>query len=45
MDDKLLLQYNLQFFAQEGPGGEKTEAATPKRLSDEKKKGQVAKSK
>ena len=45
MDDKLLLQYNLQFFAQEGPGGEKTEAATPKRLSDARKKGQVAKSK
>lgn len=44
MDDKLLLQYNLQFFA-EGPGGEKTEAATPKRLSDARKKGQVAKSK
>jgi flagellar biosynthetic protein FlhB len=45
MYDKLLLQYNLQFFAQEGPGGEKTEAATPKRLSDARKKGQVAKSK
>jgi flagellar biosynthetic protein FlhB len=45
MDDKLLIQYNLQFFAQEGPGGEKTEAATPKRLSDARKKGQVAKSK
>lgn len=39
-----LLSYDLQFFAQEGPGGEKTEPATPKRLQDARKKGQVAKS-
>ena len=37
------LKYNLQFFA-DGPGGEKTEPATQKKLSDARKKGQVAKS-
>ena len=36
--------YNLQFFAQEGMGGEKTEPATPKKLEDARKEGQVAKS-
>lgn len=36
---------NLQFFAStDGPGGEKTEPATPKKLSDARKEGQVAKS-
>lgn len=40
----LRLRYDLQFFAKEGPGGEKTEEATSKRLSDARKKGQVAKS-
>lgn len=40
----LLLTYNLQFFASEGPGGEKTEEATPKKLEDARKEGQVAKS-
>ncbi len=39
----LLLPYNLQFFG-DGPGGEKTEAPTEKRISDTRKKGQVAKS-
>ena len=39
------LQYNLQFFAKDGPGGEKTEPATSKKLSDARKEGQVAKSK
>ena len=39
----LLLPYDLQFFG-DGPGGEKTEEATGKRLSDTRKKGQVAKS-
>ena len=34
---------NLQFFA-DGPGGEKTEDATSKHLSDARKEGQVAKS-
>ena len=40
-----MLQYDLQFFAKEGPGGEKTEPATAKKLSDARKQGQVAKSK
>lgn len=39
------LKYNLQFFAKDGPGGEKTEPATAKKLRDARKKGQVAKSK
>lgn len=42
---KLILSYNLQFFAKEGPGGEKTEEPTPKKLDDARKEGQVAKSK
>ncbi len=41
----ILLQYNLQFFAKEGPGGEKTEEPTSKKLEDARKEGQVAKSK
>lgn len=40
----MILKYNLQFFAAEGPGGEKTEPATEKKLSDARKEGQVAKS-
>ncbi len=39
-----MLRYNLQFFAQDGEGGEKTEEATPKKLEDARKEGQVAKS-
>ncbi len=39
----MLMEYNLQFFA-DGPGGEKTEPATEKKLSDARKEGQVAKS-
>ena len=35
----------LQFFAKEGEGGEKTEEPTSKKLSDARKEGQVAKSK
>ncbi len=42
--EKYLLSYNLQLFAKEGVGGEKTEEATPKKLEDARKKGQVAKS-
>ena len=38
-----LLEYNLQFFA-DGPGGEKTEPATAKKLQDAREEGQVAKS-
>ena len=41
---KLVLSYNLQWFA-DGEGGEKTEPATQKKLSDARKKGKVAKSK
>lgn len=40
-----MLKLNLQLFAKEGPGGEKTEPATEKKLSDARKEGQVAKSK
>ncbi|MCL2719157.1 MAG: flagellar biosynthesis protein FlhB [Lachnospiraceae bacterium] len=39
------LDYNLQFFAKDGPGGEKTEEPTQKKLDDARKDGQVAKSK
>lgn len=41
----LRLQLNLQFFAKDGPGGEKTEEPTSKKLEDARKEGQVAKSK
>ncbi len=40
-----MIQYNLQFFAQDGPGGEKTEPATAKKLEDARKEGKVGKSK
>lgn len=40
----MILKYNLQFFA-DGPGGEKTEEPTQKKLEDARKEGQVAKSK
>lgn len=40
-----MLSYELQLFAKDGPGGEKTEDATPKKLRDARKEGQVAKSK
>ena len=39
-----LLVYNLQFFAKDGPGGEKTEKPTSKKLSDARDEGKVAKS-
>lgn len=46
MDEmKYLLTLDLQFFAKEGPGGEKTEEPTDKKLTDSRKEGQVAKSK
>lgn len=41
----MLLEYNLQFFAKDGPGGEKTEEPTAKKLEDSRKDGKVAKSK
>ena len=42
---KRQLKYNLQWFAKEGPGGEKTEPATAKKLKDAREEGKVAKSK
>lgn len=39
-----MVKYNLQFFARDDGGGEKTEDATPKKLEDARKEGQVAKS-
>ena len=41
----MILEYNLQFFAKDGPGGEKTEEPTSKKLDDARSEGQVAKSK
>lgn len=40
----MVLEYNLQFFAKQGDGGEKTEPATPKKLEKAREEGQVAKS-
>lgn len=42
--DTLLLEYNLQFFAKDGEGGEKTEPATPKKLEKAREEGQTPKS-
>lgn len=39
-----MIRYNLQFFAKEGMGGERTEPATQKKLNDARKEGRVAKS-
>ena len=41
----MILDFDLQFFAKDGPGGEKTEEPTSKKLQDARKEGQVAKSK
>ena len=43
--NELRLPYQLQWFAKDGPGGEKTEEPTAKRLTDARKDGKVAKSK
>lgn len=40
----IILQLDLQMFAKEGPGGEKTEDATSKKLDDVREEGNVAKS-
>lgn len=40
----VMLPLNLQFFADDGQGGEKTEEPTAKKLEDARKEGQVAKS-
>lgn len=47
MEEKqyFFLEYNLQWFAKDGEGGEKTEPATAKKLKDARDEGQVAKSK
>lgn len=41
---RILLPLDLQLFAKEGPGGEKTEDATSKKLDDVREEGNVAKS-
>ncbi len=38
------MEYDLQWFAKDGNGGEKTEPATSKKLQDARNEGQVAKS-
>ena len=43
-DSALLIKYNLQFFAEDANGAEKTEQPTAKKLNDARKEGQVAKS-
>lgn len=40
-----IVEYNLQWFAKDGPGGEKTEPATAKKLREARKDGKVVKSK
>ncbi len=40
-----MMELNLQLFGSDGPGGEKTEEPTSKKLSDTRKDGKVAKSK
>ena len=42
--DTMVLEYNLQFFAKEGQGGEKTEPATPKKLEKAREEGQAPRS-
>lgn len=41
---KRYLEYDLQWFAKDGPGGEKTEPATAKKLRDAREEGKVPKS-
>lgn len=40
-----ILKYNLQWFAKDGEGGEKTEPATAKKLKDAREEGKVVRSK
>lgn len=44
-EKRFILEYNLQWFAKDGQGGEKTEPATAKKLDEARKDGKVAKSK
>lgn len=41
----MILELDLQYFAKEGPGGEKTEQPTSKKKTDTRKEGKVPKSK
>lgn len=41
---QVFMEYNLQWFAKDGNGGEKTEPATARKLQEARKEGQVAKS-
>ena len=41
MENELILRLNLQFFAKDGPGGEKTEPATSKKLNDVRKEESI----
>lgn len=43
--NRALVPYDLQWFAQDGPGGEKTEEPTAKKLDEARKDGKVVKSK
>ncbi len=46
IDEKnYILSYNLQWFAKDGEGGEKTEPATQKKLDDARSEGRAARSK
>lgn len=38
-----MIKYNLQFFAKDGPGGQRTEPATAKKLKDARKKVRLLK--
>ena len=44
-NESLILVYDLQWFAKDGPGGEKTEPATAKKLREAREEGKVVKSK
>ncbi len=44
METTRVLSYDLQWFAQDGPGGERTEPATAKKLKDAREEGKVARS-
>lgn len=44
-ENRILISYNLQFFAKDGPGGEKTEPATSKKLNDVRKEVRLQRAK
>ena len=41
LKDRLLFAYDLQWFAKDGPGGEKTEPATEKKLREAREDGRL----